>query len=160
MASKHWFNLVQSSPTCLYHVSPGYWPMCRPTIGPRGYSWVVPRGITWGCHMSHFHWPIWWPKVPNQHAMWHTIIVSCQHADVTATVLATSTTTSCTDAMSSAMWLYGLPHVYHVLYVLPCGCTDCHMSTTSYMFYHVVVRSAMWLYSLPRGTFSLVHMST
>jgi hypothetical protein len=60
--------------------------------------------------VSHFHWPIWQLKVPNQHATWHVVIGPRQQVDVTATVLAMF----CTDC--------------HVLYDLPRRCTDCHMA--------------------------------
>jgi hypothetical protein len=55
--------------------------------GPHFCSWVVPHSVTWGCHVSKFHWPIWWPKVPNQHATWHVVIGPHQHDDITAMCL-------------------------------------------------------------------------
>jgi hypothetical protein len=113
---------------CLYHCH--RWSIVTSTRGPRGISWVVPHGITWGCHMSHFYWPIWWPKVPNQHATWHVVIGPCQHVDImplTATVLP-----------------HHLPHPVWIPHHLPCGCMDatCHLPCG--VRCHMVVRTAMW----------------
>jgi hypothetical protein len=50
---------------------------------PHDGLWVVPRGITWGCHVALTNWP---PKSPNQSAMCHLLggatSKSSHHADI------------------------------------------------------------------------------